>query len=478
MGEALLRGVGRPYPKQQEVIDYLLKPDSKVKQVDVCAGRGWGKTIFAILVAFMVLMKRPGIAGLFLEPDWSRVNKVFLRKWISIIPAKLYTLNKGERCITMINGSRLYYGARNVTGNKEAADDAGRGFDLSFIIDDETAIRCSYEMYVNNLAAIREPGDIRFYLTITTMRYGEYERVKGAPGHILFKGRTADNIKPHGYLEPEFEQMLRASMPPEIAARELDSEDGVPEGQIWTQFKWEPWPVGNILKGYKFQHGEPWYLVVDLGGHGAFQIYQTPEAFHPDTGHRVLHGKLWCCVEEWLINNDKNSKGHGGFANLLEDVVDRYCQGDPRNAPERVFIGHDAPTKDSMKANSATKVLADLGWGWTYPANKIQSSKDVQLNHMLYMMRERRFVVAADKDSLNQWQISKQFFSHSKNRGILKCLKQDAHPTDRSGVFHKDKTKGKDPKASIEDDRDCMLYGGTLWKHPSTYDARIYLSDN
>jgi len=468
-----LKGIGPPHPKQQEAIDLLLTPSEKVRLVDVCAGRGWGKSEFAILVAFMMLMMYKGICGLFLEPDWSRVNKVFLRKWKRMIPSALYTLNKSERCITMINGSVLYYQARNVTGNKDAADDAGRGPDVAFIVDDEAAIKCSAEMYVNNMAAIREPCKSPFYLTISTFQYGDYERLLDDPSHIEIIGRTKDNI----YLPAGYEAGLRAVMPPEVAARELDSERGIPEGQIWSHFKFEPWPKGNILDGYEFVHGEPWYLGIDLGNHASYQIYQTPPPFHPLTGQKIMEGRLLCATEEWLVNNDVNRHGHGGLEGILDEIILTYCGGNPNNnPPEFVYLGHDANTKGAIVAQSAVGILNKLGWNWSFPGGAL-SSKDVQRSHLVNMIWERRYVVAGKKNSRDQWEISKQYFGEGKKRGILEVMKRDVRPKDRGGVFIKDK-KSSNPKSSLEDDRDAALYTAVKWRHPDTYDAAYFLRRN
>lgn len=473
-----LRGFGKPYPKQAEAFKRILTIDDpdRVKQIDICAGRGWGKTMFAIAAALKAMCDYPGITGKFLEPDWKRIREAFLPKWYKMVPREIYTINKGDNCITLINGSNLFYGARNVTGNRGLADDGGRGPDVSFIIDDEAAIGCSNQMYLNNLPAIREAGcPNRFYLTISTFQYGDYELMLDSPGHEVIYGRTADNI----YLPKGMEAQLRASMPPEVAERELDSKRGMPEGRIWTQFNPAAWPDGNILEGYEFDPARPWWLGVDMGNHGAWHVLQCPPARHPLTGGTVMAGSLLCVVEEYVVNNDGNPKtGQGGFEGVLSMIVDKYCGGDPRkNKPQCVFVGHDVNTPGQMRGESGVQILGNLGWNYMFPAGVI-AGKDIQRSHLQRMLWERRYVVAATIDSSGRWQTKKVFDSPRKKRGILEMFLRDTHPDEKGRVFDKDKAHAN-PMTSIEDDRDCALYEAVLWKHPDEYDvANFYRQVN
>jgi hypothetical protein len=493
-----LNGFLKPYPKQADAFRRILgvpcsacghnnlKPldrkqpkclkcgepiPVKLRQFDICAGRGWGKTMFAIALAVKLLTDYPGITIKFLEPDWKRIREAFLPKWYKMVPQEIYSINRGDNCITLVNGSTLFYGVRNVTGNKQLASDGGRGPDVAAIIDDEAAVQCSKELYTNNLPAIREAGCPNLlYITISTFQYGDYELLIDTPGHDVIYGRTADNT----YLPPGLEATMRASMPDDVAAIELDSKRGKPAGRIWSHFTEKAWPEGNILEGYEFDPSKPWYLGCDLGNHGAFQIYQCPPAKHPETGGHVLDGSLLCMVEEWTVNNDVDPDTDvGGFEGILKMIVRKYCKGNPKkNKPKCVFIGHDVNTPGQMKGKAATQVLGALNWPFMYPAGPI-AGKDVQRTHATMMMWEKRFVVAATKDKHGKWK-TKQHFGEGKARGILRVITQDTYPKGKQGVFDKDKASG-DPRSSIEDDRDAMLYTCVLWKHPDEYDAaRFY----
>ena len=427
-------------------------------------GRGTGKTLSAEALAFKMACDYPGITGKFLEPDWKRINQAFLPKWEAMVPREVYTINRAEQCIKIANGSRIFYQPRNITGNQAAAADAGRGPDVSFIVDDEAAIMASMEAYRNNLPSIREAGCPNlFYLLISTFAYGEFERIIGLPGMEVSHGKSEDNI----YLPPGTVERWRAAMPPEVAAIELDSKPGTPQGQIWKHFKEAPFPRGNILEGYEFDTSKPWYLGVDMGNHSSWHILQTPRAIHPETGAPLkMGGSLLCMVEEWLPNNE------GGFEEILGEVIRKYCNGNPRkNPPKCVYIGHDVNTKGQIKGTSAAQILGNLGWDYQFPAGPV-AGKDLQRSHLQRMLWERRYVVAATKDSLGQWR-TKQVYGEGKNRGILKMFKTDTYPKEKGLVFTKDKASSA-PESSIEDCRDCTLMEAVLWRHPDTYDVGLF----
>jgi hypothetical protein len=341
---------------------------------------------------------------------------------------------------------------------------------VAFIIDDEAAIKCSVDMYRNNLGAIREPSEVKFYLTISTIRPGPHRALRALPNHVSFKGRTADNP----YLPAGYEQQLRDAMPDSVAAMELDSEDGELEGRIWTSFDFEAWPNGNMLEGYKFQRGKPWWLVMDLGNHANYTVYQMPEAID-DNDKRILNGRLWVACIEWLSNNNVGRiTGKGGLEGILPDIIARCCNdGDYRkNPPQCVFLGHDANTKGIISDKSAAYEFNRLGWEWTFPGGQL-SSKEVQLRHLTMMHWERRMCVAGSKNKHGQWEMAERHFHEGKQRGMIDMLERDVYPNERGDVFTKDKSS-VDPKHSVEDDRDGMLYGGVCIKHPDTYDASYY----
>ena len=209
------------------------------------------------------------------------------------------------------------------------------------------------------------------------------------------------------------------------------------------------------------RHGTEAQTIRDcLERNGAIQVWQ------------MVQGVFVCC-EEWLMNNDVNSEGHGGFEGILHDVIAEYSDGDPnKNKPRRVYIGHDVNTKGQIVGRSASQILAKIGWDWTFPAGML-SGKDIQRGHAIQLMWQNRIAVAASKNSLGQYVIAKQHFGIGKKRGILECMKRDVYPTEKGMIFDKDKS-GSNPKSSIEDDRDAMLYGLICHIHPDTLDASYF----
>ena len=444
-----MRHMGPPHRKQLALLQELFEPDpDHVKQIDLVCGRGFGKSLVAIDIACRALSLGPFMVGLFLEPDWNRVNRVFLKKWKIHVPPHLYELNKGERCITWINGALLFYGPRNVTGSYSHAEDAQVGQDTSFIIDDEAALRCSYPMYGNNMATIRVASPVRFYLTVSTPRVGPYKRLVTGKGHRMFRGKSADNP----YLPKNYVEQLRANMSAEQARRELEGEFISLEGRIWKTAKYqEPdpddkndetfgWPNGNRHDAFvSFDPKRPWWLFCDLGGRtGAYVVVQKTEPEY--RGRKLFAGSVWVAVADLCPTIDASASR--AFQMLRKHF----------GTPTTVVAGKDIKTHDGVIGKTVA-YFAQQVWGSVniIPVDESVYSKQIQYDRLSYLMESaeghRRFTVARKFVSLDQ----------ESKRGVREMINEDEWPPEEQRRPSDFLPKNKDN--IVQHTRDALLMG-------------------
>jgi hypothetical protein len=431
-----------PHEKQKNLISYLFQPnDSWVKQADLCCGRGFGKSFLSIFIATMALSLSPDEVGLFLEPDWKRVRRVFLKKWRQIVPKSLYILNKSDQMITWLpTGSILFYGPRNITGSYQTAEDSELGTDVTFVIDDEAALRCSSAFYVNTLATIREPSNVRFYLTLSTPRIGEYQELVESKGHKLFRGKSSDNP----YLPDNYVETLRANMSPDKAERELEGKFVALSGKIWKHWSDEAWPAGNIHH-HAHEHENPFVLFFDIGvASSAWLIVQAVEPEH--RGHILWdHDPVWVVTAEYMPKRD------GSVDSILREIKRDY------GTPIRVVAGADLDTRSSLDPKTAQWFITKhFGQVTTTPAKGVlMSDKEVQHDQLSYGIldtaKRRRFCV------------SKNLERHypETRRGILEMMREDQ--------FVERVTRGMTflPKEHrLEHVRDAAMYGAVVCMFP------------
>lgn len=412
-----------PHPKQREIIDYIFSPSPIVKKVDLVCGRGYGKSIGDIIIATMALSRGPGEVGLFLEPDWFRIESVFLKKWQKIVPPELYSLNKGERLIRWINGARLYYRSRNVTGNKGSSDDSQLGQDTTFVIDDEAALKASRMFYINTFATIREPSPARFYLTSTTPRLGPYQDIVSgdkAKDHKLFRGTSYDNIYAPGYAEE-----ISANMTESMIRREVFGEFVSIEGQIWTMADLtKKWPIGN-LDDASFVKGNGYFLACDIGVRSAWLIIQ-------------IFGQRECIVGQYLPDG-------GSAKDDIRFITRKYGR------PAKIIIGGDAETQSQVSGESAALVMRHVfnEMGMSTPPivwpDGVYTDKETQMDS-LSMILERRILTLSDKCIVDG----------NNARDFKRMIDSDEWPpANISTLFVKDKKSGG---VGLEDVRDAALY--------------------
>jgi hypothetical protein len=428
-----------PHIKQKNLISYLFQPDgNRVKQVDLCCGRGFGKSFLSIFVATMALSLSPYETGLFLEPDWKRVRRVFLKKWRQIVPSDLYELNKSEQCITWKpTGSLLFYGPRNITGSYEGTEDSQLGQDTTFVIDDEAALRCSSMFYTNTLATIREPSNVRFYLTTSTPRVGDYQDLVTSEGHKLFRGTSEDNpYLPDGYVD-----LLKSNMSPEQAERELYGRFVALEGRVWKSWSDDPWPSGNVHP-HEHEHERPYYLFFDPGvASGAWVVVQQVQPIDE-------HGRrLWERDPVWVVTAELMPKRDGAVETVLSEVDAAYGR------PLMVVAGADVNKRSDTDSRTPAMLVTNV-WGQVpvIPIKGWMGDKILQHGRLNYGILDTR--------GRRSFCVSKNLIQHypKTKRGILQLMKEDTWPEKGRNFMEKE--------GRLEHVRDALLYGaiGLMFK--------------
>ena len=426
-----------PYDKQQEIIDALLEPSPIKKQIDLCCGRGFGKTYLAIIVAIRALSIDGKQCGLFLEPSWSQINSVFWPTWRALVPKELYKVNKGEQKIIWITGSELYYGPRNVSGNVEAMRDKYRGMNLTFAIDDEAAVGCDEQLYTNILAAIRVPSTVRFYFTISTPKVGTYRTLVTGEQHVLYRGSSRDNpYLPDGHVDNMLANMTR-----DQARREIDGEFVSLEGRIWKNADLtKSWPEGTTNHEWsEFKSGFPFWILSDLGSaSGAFVIVQQMKANY--RGQELFRGNVWVAVADLCPQSD-------GSASRAFQVIKKMY-----GTPVGITAGDDSNTRESLSGKTLSYYAQQtFGNVPIYPCNESVYSKRLQGDNFDYLLRsgadERRFTVASNFREIDP----------DSKRGVIQMLEVDEWaPMDKRNSRD---VYPKDSKCTVQHCRDALLMG-------------------
>jgi hypothetical protein len=434
-----------PYLKQQAILDALLEPSIAKKQIDLCCGRGFGKTYLAIIAAIMTLSIDGKQVGLFLEPTWKLTNSVFLASWRKLVPKELYKINKGEEMITWINGSVLYYGPRNVSGSTEAMRDKYRGYNLTFVIDDEAAIGCDEQFYTNVLAAIRVPSTVRYYFTISTPKVGPYRDLVTSENHTLYRGSSRDNP----YLPAGEIDALAANMSRDQVRREIDGEFISLEGRIWkTADMSQAWSAGNRDDEHPaFKPGHPYWLLCDLGSStGAYVVIQQRKAAL--SGQQLFPGPVWVAVADLCPQNDASAAR--AFAMIKEHF------GTPVGVTAGADINTRATTDGTTVSYFAQQCFGNVP---IYPCNESLYSKQVQYDRLSYLMcaagGERRFTVARDYVELDP----------DSKRGVRQMLEVDEWPEEmkrRASDF-----LPKNRECRVQHTRDALLMGMSVLSPPT-----------
>ena len=419
-------------------------------------GRGCGKTTVGIMDMVQVaFVDMPGpFRTCWTEPTHGDIDRVLLRELEQIVPRNLWhVVNKagGYRYIQWSSGHTTDLIPRFVSNSNRRPS---LGSNLSGVFHDEAAANFDPEKFASIEDAIRAPNSpYLFVSTFSTPWPGGYSSYVREPGSILVEASSYDN--PH--LTKAVIDSRVARMSKDRAAREIFGQDVALEGRIWKDFVEEPFPRGNIVDGMQWKASEPWWLSVDLGGsQSAAQVWQ-----------RYDNGRSVVCVEEWTPNQMH-------FEELLSHIVKRYCDGNPkRNAPQRVYIGHDVRTADSIGGTSAAKLLSSkaFGWNWTYPAGQL-GSKDLQRYHAANLLHQRKVLVAALRNNRGEYEQTGLHMNDHKTRCLLRCMLNDVYGPIGGDDLQKDKKRmGVD---ALEDVRDAFLYMCICRWHPDEMKAQWY----
>jgi hypothetical protein len=446
-----------PVGKYLDILQHILEPSSEVKSIDCCCGLGFGKTILGVQAAALTLNSQPGHVGLFLEPDWDRIENTFLPAWIRYVPDELYEIEAGKRRIIWkpTNGV-LIYRPRVITGSRLLARSRTRGIETSFVIDDETAIEFDLEQYQNTFARIRLGTDIRYYLTLSTPLVGPYGRFLERGGNKVFTARTAEN---HYLLkrDPTYESRQRAQMSEQQARRELDAELVALEGRIWKSAKYDAespdcaWPKGNRNDIWtSFRKGEPWYLFCDIGSStGAYAVVQCMDAVY--RGMREFDDVVWVAIADYCPDDDASASR--AFQRLRQEY----------GIPTAVVGGADMNTASNTDGRTVAYFVENIfGAGVPiYPCSERRYHKQLQYDQLTYLMcttnGERRFTIARDFVSLDP----------DSKRGIREMIDQDAWP-----VMEKRRPNEVLPKNKeilVQHIRDALLMGAVKLMAPPVW---------
>jgi hypothetical protein len=442
------RWLQKPVGKYLEIIKCAMEPHEGVRQIDLCCGLGFGKTLLAIQIAVLKLDSSPRTRILFLEPDWDRVNSVFLEMWREHVPPELYHHEVGnQKMIWLPTSATLRYKPRVITGAKSAARDRRRGPEYTDVLDDETAIQFDRETFTNTLARVRAPGGDKTYITLTTPQVGPYGRFLKRGGNIIFRGRTADN---HYLLsrQPDYEQNLRAAMSTEQARRELDGELIALEGRIWKEYKDNAaWPEGNIHHGHrKFNPDMPWWLFCDFGSaNGAYLVVQCTKPIR--RGRNIFDGHVWVAVADYCPDYDASA--NRAFQKLKGEF----------GIPVAVVGGKDTTKIDDASGHDVAYFCQDIfGHSRIYPTDERFLSRQIQYDTASFLVKSaighRRFCVAKDFVSLDQ----------DSNRGIREMFDEDAFPPLDKRRANELLPKSKDNV--VQHIRDAFLMGAVQIMHP------------
>lgn len=432
-----LDGIEKPHKKQREILRALLQGENDgLRKVDLVCGRGFGKSLLCILASLGMLTKNGKQCGLFLEPDWGTVRKTFLRLWREIVPRDIWEQNQKDNVITLVNGSQLFYGPRNMQGNKEDARDKYRGGNYTFVVDDEAAMRFDKQQYTNTALAVRVKQTPRFYLTATTPKIGPYKEIITAPGHVLFKGTSYDN--PH--LPDNYVEDLMADMSRDQIRREIYAEFVALEGRIWKEVDLEnKWPKGNVHYGLaSFDKSRPWWLFCDIGSATAsYVVVQQVPAVH--YGETLFNGSVWVAVADLCPYHDASAIR---AFNILKQQYGK---------PVAVTAGKDINTRANTDGKSiayhAQKVWPNVR---VIPTSEVHEDRQIQYDRFSYLIcsgdGNRRFCIAKDFREIEP----------EGRRGVKQVLEEDVWPDSPSSATE---FLPKKAEIMIQHTRDALLNG-------------------
>jgi len=401
-------GIETLFEKQKEILAYIfsnIDDPLTIKIIHLCCGIGFSKTTIAILAAQVALERGSWERGLFLEPDVPSLDDTFLEEWEKLVPLNRYRLLYGRRRIIWHNGAVLYFGPRVVTGSRARSADKYRGRNLTFVIDDETAIEFNMELFQNVLGRIRIKGvPNKFYFTASTPKIGPYGDLIQTPGHRLFTGRTADNTE----LDPTFEPRMRAAMSPDQAERELDGKLIALEGRVWKYAEYKRLHPDGNLHPKKFDPNKPFGVACDIGNRGAWLLWQW------ENNHGMNYTATMPTKRDSVIAFAEYTPNDGNVDKMITRIEADY------GTPNRVILGYDLNTNSILRDENAVTIFTSRGWlNVTCPPRHMfgKSNQFTAANRTLLLSNKLRLFT-----------ISSDFKSHDDvypKRGIRELWDQD-----------------------------------------------------
>jgi hypothetical protein len=266
-------------------------------------------------------------------------------------------------------------------------------------MDDESAIKFNLSQYKNTLMCLTGDSPIRFYLSLTTPKAGQFSQLLDRPGIKIFYGYTGDNL----YLmkrHPNFIENTSSGMTRLEIRRELYGEMVALQGQVFGEVKIdapnakEPasenrWPLGNVHWDFNtFRPELPWWLFCDLGSAtGAFIAVQKIPAMR-------FGGDVWVAVADFCTNHDASASR--AFQKMNQEF----------GRPAAVVAGADVHTKNSVSGVTVAYFASQV-WGNVPIRAMGESLGDKMRQHDIasYMINSsqdhRRFCVAKNFRSLD-----------------------------------------------------------------------------
>jgi len=446
--ELKFRGIGPPFESQCDLIREILAPRDNILQRDVTAGRGYGKTLVAIVIAAMALSSSGNEVGLFMEPTYQRLTKVFLNFWKKIIPRELYELNQRKQLIEWINGAQLWYQLRNITGSDIAREDSTVGTNTTFVVSDEEGLGSNKIFYDSTLATIRGQSNHRFYLTISTARAGEYHRLVTSPGHKLSVHTSFENP----YLPDDYISTLKQNMGDDQYRREILSEFVSLTGRIWREWSNNDWPYGNTHP-WKYSKDRPYWLFCDIGSAtGSFVIVQQVDALHAGMGD------IYDGLPVWVACADLCPRDGADVSRSFQKIKREY------GIPVCVVAGRDMNRRGSGSGKTAS-YFAQQVFGQSVRLKTVsEHAHDRQIQYDLLSAlicntgKQRRFCISKDFVSLDT----------ESRRGVREMVLEDVWLPEEKRR-EKD-TLPKNRSVRVSHVRDALLMGAAAIMSPPEWD--------
>ena len=416
--------------------------NEKTDRTYILPGRGYGKSVLAIVIAAIQAFRKKKQRIMITYPsakDADRVGKVKLKE---ILPENSYFWWESKNLAQIRStGSQIMLVTRWTKGATRERP-TGRGDTVHLLIHDEAAIDKNPSVIHNFNATVRGPGAMGV-VYVTTPQIGwlksecdkfgigdctwgihrgtkvERDPVSGKQKVVkaaALYARTMDN--PYG--GEELHMTMLADLDSAKAAQELDGQWVALSGRLWDNWSDAKWPNGNIIS-YKFDRNQPWILGCDLGGNKsswvAFQQMRIPGQLHPV--HVITH--------EWQLNANQ----------APTDEAIKFIGSQMPTEPLMVCAGHDVTSRNTMTNSRTPQWFIKTHWphaqvkGIFGPALQDPSVRHAQMRAWICSAENRRTLCIADS----------MMSYDEQGRGVKRVIEQDCWPDEyaaKNSFFVKD----------------------------------------